>query len=189
MKANEHFNEAVWQGRIWSDPVIMEKAWRKANETLGLNYSFGEFVTRAKFDVKGLLPKTEKECVFIALYGINKLIEEMCTGLSWSFLNARLEKPFITSDNPFIWNDPLNPVIDFDLELDIPSRSIEIVMPISPRITAIGTRGGPKTYLGLSEGICEKVNLLTIKNASRFVYASFRSDELLGQVRTRGPGS
>src|SRR5258708_7768295 len=36
IKANERFNEAVWQIRISSDPVIMEKAWKKANDTLGL---------------------------------------------------------------------------------------------------------------------------------------------------------
>jgi hypothetical protein len=110
------------------------------NETLGHSYSFEEFMTRVQFDVKALLPKTKKECVFIALYGINKLIEELSTTLSWSFLNTGLEEPFITSDNPFIWNDPLNPVIDFDLELNIPSGSIEVLMPISPRIAAIGTR-------------------------------------------------
>jgi hypothetical protein len=32
-----------------------------------------EFLTRAKLDVRGLLPKTEKECLLIALYGLEKL--------------------------------------------------------------------------------------------------------------------
>jgi hypothetical protein len=188
IKANERFNEAVWQNRIWSDPVIIEKAWKKANETLGLNYSYEEFLTRAKFDVRGLLPKTEKECLFIALYGLEKLIEELCVRLSWSFLNTGPEEPFVTSDNPFIWVDPLSPIVDFELGLNVPSQWIEIIMPISPTITAIGTRGGPKTYFGLPDGVCEQLNLLTIRNACRFVYASFRSERLLEQVTRSGNG-
>jgi len=141
-----------------------------------------------KLDVGELLPKTEKECLFIALYGLNKLIEWLSVRLSWSFLNTGPEEPFVTSDNPFIWSDPLNPVIDFDLGLGMPSQSIEVIMPISPTIAAIGMRGGPTTYFGLPDGVCEQLNLLTVRNASRFVYANFRSERLLEQVTTSGKG-
>jgi uncharacterized protein DUF4238 len=67
IKANARFNEAVWNIRFLSDPEFIEKAWKKANETLGLDYSREEFLTRMELDVRGLLPKNEKECLFIAL--------------------------------------------------------------------------------------------------------------------------
>ena len=73
---------------------------------------------------------------------------------------------------------------ELDLELGIPPWSIEVLMPITPRIAAIGTRGGPRTYLALSASICKKVNALAIDNAARFVYSSFESAHLSEQIRS-----
>lgn len=87
----------------------------------------------------------------------------------------------------YIWaTRPLDVTLcrELDLELGIPPWSIEVLMPITPRIAAIGTRGGPITYLALSASICKKVNALAIDNAARFVYSSFESAHLSEQIRS-----
>jgi hypothetical protein len=73
--------------------------------------------------------------------------------------------------------------------LGIKNPNIEIAMPLSPRVVALGHWDGPICYATLVPGTAKDLNDRTLSQAHRFSYASFQSKELLERaVRLHGTG-
>jgi hypothetical protein len=100
--------------------------------------------------------------------------------MNWGFIQTdSTTEVFILSDNPLVLTDvgegPAQP-------LGIRNPNIEITMPLSPTMVAVARWDGPFGYGAIDKDSISDVNKRTIEQAQRFVYASYRSDELLEKV-------
>jgi hypothetical protein len=117
--------------------------------------------------------------VTIFLQTLDTITREFCQ-MGWGFLDTDNESnQFVISDNPLVLEDvgprPARP-------LGIKNPNIEITMPLSARMVAIASWDGKCSFGSLPPGSVTAVNQRTIDEAARFVYAPYKSDELLERV-------
>jgi hypothetical protein len=126
--------------------------------------------------------------VWIAFDGLMRVAAEFVK-MRWTFLEVHpSDGDLIIGDHPVTLEDvapkgtPAGP-------LGVKNPNIEIAMPISPRMVALAHWDGPISYGELAPGMADMLNERTLRNAHRFVYASFESKDLLAQaVSLRGTG-
>jgi hypothetical protein len=123
-------------------------------------------------------------------YGLGRLLPllaEKFSKLSWKFLISPPEEPFITSDNPFLWHHSGEFKMVFAHNED-PSNQlpVEMLMPISPKIAAVGMALPGMVDRPSSERIssktCKDLNDLIIRNRTRYVYADRNSSDLCSRI-------
>lgn len=100
--------------------------------------------------------------------------------MGWNFLDSDNGNPqFVTSDNPLVLTET-GP--NQGRPLGIRNPNIEITMPLSPTMVAVASWDGGRSYGILEKESIDAVNQRTINQASRFVYAPYKSEDLLAQV-------
>ena len=173
-------------------PILQETA----NRMFKHDPEFKEHVTKelremgaSETDIEGLFASLERgefqvtanrdylKATFLQI--LDKLVSLFCQ-MNWLFL--RIEDgtdTFLVSDNPLVLED-VGP--RKSQPLGIANPNIEITMPLSPKVVAIGAWTGPTDYGVISHESIRIVNRRTIDQADRFVYAPYRSEELLTQV-------
>lgn len=110
---------------------------------------------------------------------LDRITSEFCK-MEWSFLRTQAtDEVFLLSDNPLVLTDvgegPPQP-------LGIRNPTIEVTMPLSPTVVAFARWDGPFGYGTVSTDYISTVNQRTIEQALRYVYAPYRSEELLEKV-------
>jgi uncharacterized protein DUF4238 len=113
------------------------------------------------------------------LRNLDSITTEFCQ-MNWGFLQTdSTSEVFVLSDNPLVLNDvgdgPAQP-------LGIRNPNIEITMPLSPTMVAVARWDGRSGWGVIDKNYISVVNKRTIEQAQRFVYASYKSDELLRKV-------
>ena len=113
------------------------------------------------------------------LRNLDFITTEFCQ-MNWGFLQTdSTTEVFILSDNPLVLTDvgegPAQP-------FGIRNPNIEITMPLSPTMVAVARWDGRSVYGAIDKDYISVVNKRTIEQAQRFVYASYKSDELLEKV-------
>jgi len=116
------------------------------------------------------------------------VIHSELEAMHWTFLDVPDGGPdLLISDCPVMLTDPSaddrNPK-----PLGLKNPNIELAMPLSRRMVAVARREGPNSFGKLVDGSAEIVNLRTLSYARRFVFASYRSNQLLATA-TRLCGS
>ena len=118
------------------------------------------------------------------------MIQAELKDMHWTFLAVPDEEPqLLINDCPVMLAEP-GPEDEHPRPLGLRSSNIELVMPISSRMVAVARRDGPDSFGELVKGSADIVNARTLSYARRFVFASYRSDDLLAAVvqqRGRGP--
>jgi hypothetical protein len=100
--------------------------------------------------------------------------------MEWSFLRIEgTREVFVTSDNPLVLEDVGEGATK---PLGIANPDIEITMPLSPTTVAVARWSGETGYGIIAPDSIAVLNQRTINRATRHVYASYWSDELLAQV-------
>jgi hypothetical protein len=138
-----------------------------------------KFILNGKYDLK---PPSE-----LSLQAVTELpveIAEIIAKMHWSFLIAPMTCPFVTSDNPFFYDDPtLNPLPKGSGLL---YRNVEVTFPMTPKIAFLGTWYNlNRERIQISEFAVREVNRRTVTCALRFVYASEGSTLLAKLVQKR----
>jgi hypothetical protein len=110
---------------------------------------------------------------------LDRITSEFCQ-MEWSFLSTEaIDEVFLLSDNPLVLTDigegPAQP-------LGIKNPNIQVTMPLSPTTVAVARWDGPSGYGVIKTERISTINQRTIDQAHRFVYASYRSEDLLKQV-------
>jgi hypothetical protein len=113
------------------------------------------------------------------LQSLDRITSEFCQ-MKWSFLRTQAtNEVFLLSDNPLVLTDvregPPQP-------LGIRNPTIEVTMPLSPTVVAFARWDGPFGYGTVNTDYISTVNQRTIEQALRYVYAPYRSEELLKKV-------
>ncbi|MGC2626772.1 MAG: DUF4238 domain-containing protein [Candidatus Udaeobacter sp.] len=118
------------------------------------------------------------------------MIQAELKDMHWTFLAVPEEEPeLLINDRPVMLAEP-GPEDEHSRPLGLRSPNIELVMPMSRRMVAVARRDGPDSFGELVKGSAEIVNARMLSYARRFVFASYRSDDLLAAVvrqRSRGP--
>jgi hypothetical protein len=120
------------------------------------------------------------------------LIEEVSNALAkmkWTFLEVPLvDSDLVLGDHPVVLED-FGAADGSSGLIAVMNPHIEIAMPLSSRMVALAHWDGPISYGSLAEGESARLNLRTLQNAQRFVFASHSSDDLLRlAVELRGTG-
>jgi hypothetical protein len=110
---------------------------------------------------------------------VDQITAEFCK-MDWCFLHTKDTKEvFVISDNPLVLED----VGKSDAQpLGILNRDIEITMPLDPTTVAIGRWNEKTSYGTIATESIAVINQRTIDQAQRYVYAPYRSEELLANV-------
>ena len=117
------------------------------------------------------------------------MIQGELLDMHWTFLAVPDEEPeLLINDCPVMLAQP-GPENEHPRPLGLRSPNVELVMPLSRRMVAVARRDGPDSFGELVKGSANIVNARTVSYARRFVFASYRSDDLLAAVvRQRGCG-
>ncbi len=95
--------------------------------------------------------------------------------LKWTFLVAPKDQSFVTSDNPFYYEDPTRDP-HCTTGAGFGSRNIEVTLPLSSGLAFLGTRRRiVPGYLYVCANVAREVNRRTVVSALRFVFASYKS--------------
>jgi hypothetical protein len=135
---------------------------------------------------------TDATDVEILRHGVGQLFRLIATKfrtLSWKFLLPPADGFFITSDNPFLYNNSsaFKLIMEHDFE---PEKSVDVqmLMPVSPKVTAIGIDFGGYVDRPSHEHIDHEtlagMNNLFIRNRNRYICAHIDSPELRAQIET-----
>jgi len=118
------------------------------------------------------------------------MIQAELSDMHWTFLVVPDGEPeLLINDCPLMLAEP-GPEAEQPRPLGLRNPNIEVVMPLSRRMVTVARRDGPDSFGELMSGSADVVNARTLSYARRFVFASYRSDELLAQVvrrRATGP--
>jgi hypothetical protein len=108
---------------------------------------------------------------------IAKDIVPFLYNMSWAFFEASDDYKFVTSDNPLFYDDP-----NHDLEsvygVSLLNRNVEVSFPMSKELLFLGTWQDYKGFIRGNNAIVKDLNRRTVLSASRFVFASQKSDIL-----------
>ncbi len=97
--------------------------------------------------------------------------------MTWTFLRATDDYKFVTSDNPIHrrTSTPSSPPFG---GIGLLNKNIEVTFPISKDLAFLGSWKDKKGYVQLNNKLAKEVTQRTIMSASRFVFASLKSDRL-----------
>lgn len=110
---------------------------------------------------------------------LDRITSEFCQ-MKWSFLRTQAtDEVFLLSDNPLVLTDIGK---DSPKPLGIKNPNILVTMPLSPTTVAVARWDGAFGYGTVKTDYISTINQRTIEQAHRYVYASYRSDELLEKV-------
>jgi hypothetical protein len=117
--------------------------------------------------------------VTIFLEHIDSITAKFCQ-MKWGFFRIKdASEAFLLSDNPLTLED----VGEGDAQpLGIMNPNIEVMMPLSPTNIAVGRWDEEMGYGTINPDHIQVVNQRIIDQAHRYVYAPFRSEELLTRV-------
>jgi hypothetical protein len=96
--------------------------------------------------------------------------------MHWIFLLAEGRYPFVTSDNPLAYTVPMqDPKSSYGVGLGHPK--VEVTFPLTQELALFaGWRDFAGLYQRATDATVQTVNKRTIKNAQRFIYASFKDE-------------
>jgi len=103
--------------------------------------------------------------------------------MTWIVLEARGSTRYVTSDNPFTYMDPAaDPKARSPVGLA--NRTIEVTFPLSATLALVAVWAGNRGIYRkrTSENTVRAINRRTVAGASRFVFASEKSDPLMRLV-------
>ncbi|HHT9133944.1 MAG TPA: DUF4238 domain-containing protein [Candidatus Avalokitesvara rifleensis] len=118
-------------------------------------------------------------------------LKELCTiffGIRWEFIKASKEYRFLTGDNPLLYCDPTSRK---GLGVGLMNNNIEVSIPLSKDLLALGTWKGLEGYRDATNYEIKELNRRTVSAALRFVFSSERSEALkrfIAENRGSGPG-
>ncbi len=106
-------------------------------------------------------------------------LAEVLHRMTWVLLEARGKTRYVVSDNPVTFVDPGDP--KGQRPVDLRDRTIEVTFPLSATLALMaGWAGDGDIYRKrVTENMVREVNRRTVAGASRFVYASEKSDQLM----------
>jgi Protein of unknown function (DUF4238) len=117
--------------------------------------------------------------VTIFLKSLDSITAEFCR-MKWGFLHIRsTNQVFVISDNPLVLADIGE---GQGQPLGLRNPDIEVTMPLSRTTVALGRWDEGVGYGTIDTDYIPVINQRTIDQAERYVYAPFRSEELLEQV-------
>lgn len=120
---------------------------------------------------------TKEFCMALAFGEVNSVLEEL-RKMGWQFAELdEADDDLILGDQPVLLSTPGNG--SFGLR----HPEIEIKVPLSTRVAAIGKWDSATTYARLRSGAAERINEDTMRAARRFIFASYRSEDLLTQAK------
>ena len=117
--------------------------------------------------------------VSIFLKSLDQITKDFCR-MEWDVVDTKdTDEVFLLSDNPLVLTDigegPPKP-------LGTRNPDIEVTMPLRPTTVAVGGWGKGVGYGTIDTDYISVINQRTIEQAHRYVYAPYRSDELLAKV-------
>jgi len=109
--------------------------------------------------------------------------------MHWTFLTVPDGEPeLLIGDCPVMLAEP-GPEEEHPRPLGLRNPNIEVVLPLSRRMVAVGRRDGPDSFGELVKGSADVINARTLSYTRRFVFAPYQSEALLVDVgRLRGTG-
>jgi hypothetical protein len=147
-----------------------------------------EMVTKAREDA-GKCMAAKDVVKRAALRQVETATDELIK-LSWAFLDVPDGEPdLLLGDHPVLLQDagpdevPLGP-------LGLRNPYLQIIVPISRRMIAIGGFDVKCSYGKLLPGVSDSINDLTLRFANRFIFGSGRSEKTLAraiELRDSGP--
>jgi len=115
------------------------------------------------------------------------IIAQELSRMKWTFGEIdNSDEDLVISDHPVTIADVGG---NRPAPLGIKNPNIEIAIPLSPRVVAMGHWDGPICYATLVPGTAKELNDRMLSQAHRFSYASFQSKEFLVRaIRLHGTG-
>jgi len=159
-----------------SDPVRfkldIEECERSTGKKIGVPVErVREFMLGDKYEIK-VQPHYS--------LGLLMMIEELVPifyDMSWAFLGATDQYKFVTSDNPLFYCDPTHDPESF-WGVGLLNKNIEVTFPMSRDLMLLATWQKLEGYTQLDNELVRDINRRPVASASRFVFASQKSDEL-----------
>jgi hypothetical protein len=96
-------------------------------------------------------------------------------GMKWTFIKATEDYKFVTSDNPLHLHNPTPGPPPFS-GVGLCHKNIQVTFPISKDFAFLGTWKGVERYVKVNNNCVKEINRTTIISASRFVFASLKSE-------------
>jgi hypothetical protein len=88
------------------------------------------------------------------------------------------------SDSDLILGDhPVLPVVPRGEPVGLKHAAIQVKLPLSPRVAAVGNWNLQTTYATFRAGQAGQTNSDTMRHAKRFLFASYRSEDLLREAK------
>ena len=112
--------------------------------------------------------------IAIALSNLDKLIQ-VFFDMKWTFLKATDDYKYLSGDNPLYYYDPTYDPRSF-YGVGLLNKNVEITLPISQEVALFASWQGKSGYTQGRNTHVKDINKRTILAASRFVFASAKSD-------------
>jgi hypothetical protein len=111
---------------------------------------------------------------FALVHGIFEELRQM----TWQIATlAESDRDLILGDHPVL------PVVPPGDRVGLRHPAIHVKLPLSPRVAAVGNWNLQTTYATFHKGEAQKINADTMRHAKRFLFASYKSEELLAQAK------
>jgi hypothetical protein len=138
-----------------------------------------EFILNGKYDITIKNPEYSLSMIGNHALEYARILHRM----KWTFLGATHDYKFLTSDNPISIHNPRSNH-DFFYGGGLLSRNIQVTFPISKEIAFLGTWENYKEgYIRANNASVKAIVKRTVLSASRFVYASNKSETLNKMVQ------
>ncbi|OGL47633.1 MAG: hypothetical protein A2149_09125 [Candidatus Schekmanbacteria bacterium RBG_16_38_11] len=112
--------------------------------------------------------------VAMALSNLDKLTQ-VFFDMKWSFIKATDDYKFLSGDNPLYYYDPTHDPRSF-FGVGLLNKNIEVTLPLSRDVALFASWQGKSRYFQGINTHVKSINKRTILAASRFVFASLKSD-------------
>jgi len=133
--------------------------------------------TFRKFVLEGEYELTINPQFSLGLMGVGLKLAGVFHQMTWNFFKATDRFKFLTSDNPLYYDDPTHDPGSF-YGVGLAHKNTEVTFPISREIAFFGTwRRDLKEGFGQAHHeLVKTINRRTVISASRFIFASEKSD-------------
>lgn len=102
--------------------------------------------------------------------------------MKWTFIKATNDYKFLSGDNPLYYCDPTHDPRSF-YGVGLANKNVEVTLPLSREVALFASWRGFSGYVQGKNSHVKNINKRTILAASRFVFASEKSDIINGLVQ------
>lgn len=137
----------------------------------------------------GYLVDPHREFVLVHSLRLVVTLHEQLLKMKWGILRVLDGEPdLILGDHPVMLSDE-GPDDEPPRALGLMNPNIELIMPLSKRMVAIGRWRGQSSFGHILKGSADVINERTLRYARRFVFAPYESEDLLArEVKLNGTG-